>query len=285
MAIFKKFFLLLAAVALLSQNLFALIIDSDDLQPLREELAYLDSNSLVLFDVDRTLITPTDAILHPNVRGVASRLIAEFLATSKLDYDGEDPKAFFYSKMASKMQFQHVDESAPELIRELLKRGIPTLAFTAMPAEKMGVITSMADWRFAQLQALGYDFRATFPELDYLELATDLCRDPKPLFKEGILYSSTHPKGDILEAFLEALGWKPDRIIFIDDHKHFVSSVERAAEKMGIDFIGIHYNAAHHMPCELDPAVAAYQYRHLGEHGEWLSDSEASAMLEEARAA
>ena len=42
--------------------------------------------------------------------------------------------------------------------------------------------------------------------------------------------------------FLHHIGFKPDKIIFIDDKLKYVTAVEKAVEAEGIEFVGIRYS-------------------------------------------
>src|SRR4051794_21139649 len=63
----KKQLACFAAVAIATTaNLFATIVEAPNLEELSVELQQLDSDALVVFDVDLTLIVPQDRILSPS---------------------------------------------------------------------------------------------------------------------------------------------------------------------------------------------------------------------------
>jgi hypothetical protein len=134
-----------------------------------------------------------------------------------------------------------------------------------------------------QLSGIGVDFNRG-PLKDQ---SMPLAETSKALLNNGVIFDAS-PKGDSLEhylAHLNKLKHKPKRIVYIDDKKEHVEHVKQAAERMGIEFIGIHYTRqalkkeAFHMP------VAELQARIFDRgNGPLISDAEARAMLEIDRA-
>lgn len=44
------------------------------------------------------------------------------------------------------------------------------------------------------------------------------------------------------------LGWKPSRVIFIDDKVSYLNSMGPPLASLGIEYIGIHYRGSEHVP-------------------------------------
>jgi FMN phosphatase YigB (HAD superfamily) len=246
-----------------------------DLQVLEKELDALDGEVLVLFDIDRTLIVPDDAILRPP----ADNQLDILLGGSKVKSDGGAHK-YLFREILLKAPHSLVDKGSVEMIQRLQAKGIPVIAFTAAPSGKVGDVDSVIDSRIVEMRQFGFDFSPAFSSVGTLEFTRDPSKEFPPTFKEGILCSSLHSKGATLKQFLKVTGYRPDYVILIDDQKEYVLSVGSAAEDLGIHYIGYHYTAAEDLPCELDPEVAAFQLRHFLENDEWKSDAEAKILLQ-----
>lgn len=251
-------------------SLSADIIHIDDLKDAEQELLQLDQDALVLFDVDYTLLIPNDTILRPCGQELVKRLKSEIVE--------KDLDEYLHSQVLLQAKSSLVDEASPLLIRHLQERGIRTIALTAAPAGKWGVIESMADWRINELKEFHFDFSSAFPSVHFLEFPKKSDKEFHPVFKSGVLFSSKHPKGDVLKQFLDAMEWYPTKVLFIDDRIAYLLSVEKVVNEMGIDFTGFHYTAAEILPDKVDEKLAEFQFRYLAEHGEWLSDEEAKKM-------
>jgi hypothetical protein len=207
-----------------------------------------------------------DAILRPKGKDLFEQLIA-----------GHDYRDLFRD---IRMQASHspVDPRSISLIKNLQEKKIPTLALTAAPA-KIQDVEQPCDWRINELKRYGFDFSYSFAERGFLEFSKDPGQTHYPMYKSGVLFSSFHPKGDILVAFLQKMGLSPKKVIFVDDEFRHVQSVVTSLEKLGISVLGIHYTAANEAPCALDITQATFQMNHFLNHDIWLSDDDSKLLL------
>lgn len=244
------------------------IISTNDFGLIEKEAGRLDGDSLVLFDVDATLIVPNDAILKPIGKNLFKQLIA-----NHTDRD-------LFREIRMQAQHALVDNRSISLVQKLQQDGIPVIAFTAAPSKVRGV-DQPGVWRVDELQKYGFDFSPAFPNLNFLELPKNSNQQHFPLFKSGVLYSSFHPKGDILIMFLQQLGLEPKKVIFVDDELEHVQSVVTALDKQGIPCIGIHYTAANEVFCDLNVEQACFQINYFVENDVWLGDKESNQPLKD----
>lgn len=171
-----------------------------------------------------------------------------------------------------------VDSRSVEFIRMLQKHKVSILALTAAPAKVKGS-ECPGNWRVDELRRFGFDFQNTFPQDNCIMLPKSEQYPQSPMFKLGVLYSSFHPKGDILITFLQHLNLNPEKIIFVDDELKHVQSVISCLDKAGIQCVGIHYTAANEMPCDLNLELARFQVNFFVENDVWLSDKEGLDIL------
>lgn len=253
-------------VILTINSLFAgEIITTNDFKSIEIEVDQLDEDSLLLFDVDATLIVPKDAVLKPNRKDLFKQLIS-----GHTDRD-------LFRDIRMKAPHALVDNRSVSLVRKLQQSKIPVIAFTAAPSricetEELGV------WRVDELQRYGFDFSPAFPDSDFLELPRDVNQQHVPLFKSGVLYSSFHPKGDILTLFLQKLDLQPRKVIFVDDELEHVQSVVRCLDKQDIPCLGIHYTAGNDVSSNLNMGLARFQVNYFVEYHLWVGDNLAEIM-------
>lgn len=257
-----------------TSSLFSIILETKNLTPIEQQIRYLTPNDLVLWDVDDTLITPGDLILQTCNRDQANALLTKHFGKkiSKSDLDK------VVSTMILDTQYVLIDPQSVKIIRILQQKKIPTLALTAAPMGNYGQIDDLADWRIKQLKKLGIDFTSAFPNQALITFSRLGVRSAAG-YKQGVIFSSSSPKGDVLKAFLDYLHWKPQIIIFIDDNLRFLESVEKVARQLNIEFIGFHYSGALQLDSKVDPEIAEKQYIYLKEHGKWLGDQQAAQLV------
>lgn len=268
--------LLMLLTCLVFIQLHAKIIESPTFTQFEEVLETLDPDSLVLLDVDETLLVPKDGILKNG--GEEYRKILGFYKRNFTSH--------LIGQLLSRSEYEAVNPRAVDAIDYLQARDIKTIAFTACSVGQNGVIPSMEDWRIEHLKKNQFDFTVAFPQFSglWIKMYKD---DPlsrlyykKPLFKEGVLFCNGHHKGPVLTAFLAAIGWKPSKIVFLDDRLDFLESVENALKQEGIEFIGLHYTEAKNLPCIVNEQVAKFQIMHFFETEEWLSEQEAEQYIQ-----
>ena len=73
----------------------------------------------------------------------------------------------------------------------------------------------------------------------------------------------------------------PRRIIFLDDLSANLLSVQDLCQKLGIEFLGIHYTAVQNSSPKrlLNMDIATLQFDILEKEKKWISDSEADALI------
>lgn len=258
-----------------SFHLSAKIIEAIYLEQIQESFHQLDDQSLVIWDVDHTLIFPSDSVLRPGNEAIAKEL--------RQLYIGEKSREKWIkiiSQVLSKASYQCVDPQLPSLIASLHKKNIPTMAFTAMRTGSYGIIHSMENWRINQLKCLGIDFSHFFPQHSELTWQEPAFKYGHPTFKAGILCSDHLPKGPVLKTFLKFIHLKPTQVVFIDDTLACLVSVENIMNELNVPFIGIHYQATKQMQSSINIEIAHYQYLILAEKGIWLTDAEALVDLQ-----
>lgn len=250
-----------------SQSLFGKEIKASSLKIIEDEIDQLDVDALVVFDIDDTLIQSNDRILR-----CGEKYIDQIL-------DSIDSGLILESLITLQHKISVIDDRIFILLEKLNQRKIKVMAVTAMLTGTFGIIPRLEDWRIGQLHSVGIDFGQPFPFIDHMRVQEYENQSYPPTYKGGILASCGVPKGKVLVAFLKQIGWKPSRVVFVDDKMENVHTVEIELEKENIPNICFHYTAAADHICELDIEIAQFQIYHLIEQFQWLSDQEASQML------
>lgn len=238
-----------------------------------------DKNTLVLFDVDDTLIEPAGVLFRPKT--IENEAYRPWLVelTSRVYGNAPKTEAYYWSIWKVKEVPLLIEPGIVETIRSLQDRGVKVMALTALKTGRSFTIPSLPEWRFNKLKELGIDFStANFPDMIFNELPKDDDGN-YPVLYHGILCTSTSSKGQVLATFLDRVKWKPDLVIFFDDSMKRVEQVAEEMHKREIPFQGYQYNGADLLPGELDKDVAEFQLKYLVEHEEWLSDDEARKSL------
>lgn len=260
---------------------FAEIIQANEIKVIEENLASIDPDALVIFDVDEVLIMPKDQILQSPHREYINQLNTSLFTEEK-------ESELLWSIIFAQRSSIPVDTQMINMINTLQSKGIKVLALTQAMTGKFGNITSMRNWRNDELISHGYDFQKSWKGvqnkiLNGLEKSTNRLASEVsslPMFFKGIIFTEID-KGEALEAFLSHYKLKFKKIIFIDDKKKNLESVEKTLSKLNIAFVGIEYTDAVTHIEPLNKKRAELQFHVLGKQRKWIPDSEADALLAE----
>ena len=271
----RNFIFLFMLTGFATINLPAVVVEAPSLETIEKELKNLDENSLVVLDVDYTLIVPNDRILS----ACGEEHFQKFLR--KLREMGNQGE-ILGSKIALQSRVSLIDERIHHILEFLKQKNIKVIALTAMQTGKYGQIPSVEEWRVNQLRSVGIDLSWAFPNVDSVVLEEiEGGKGTLPVFKQGILASAKYPKGEVLVTFLRRMQWRPSKIYFVDDRMEFINSVEIELDKENIPHVSFHYTTVTDRPCQLDEQLADFQFNHLLEKGEWLNDNEALKLIQE----
>ncbi len=253
--------------------LFGVIFEVRDLNKFEEMSRNLDGRTLVLFDVDYTLLSPKDISLKPCGKGFRRKFLHVL-----------DPKRreYLQSILALESEEELMDCSFPSMIQRMQKDNIHVIGLTALETGEYGKIDHLEDWRIKQLKKFNIDFSSAFYNYNPIVLSESKPYNGHyPLFKNGVLFTNRQPKGKVLVAFMKRVGWMPNKILFIDDSMEQLKSVESAAQALGVEFIGFHYIAAAEIvSSEFDQAIGEFQFKNLVEKEHWFPEAEVKVILE-----
>jgi len=238
----------------------------------------IDSETLVIFDVDDVLITPRDQILQHAFK----KELAPVIQAIERRY-GKKEEQRFWSIIWLARKNELVEPQVVNIIKELQSRSIKVIALTNAFTGSFGDLPSLEDWRINELAKYDIHFKKSWPMLSDKTFAQLKSEDPMrfPAFKNGILFTCYLSKGDVLKAFLPYAGLIPKKIIFIDDKRKYLESVEGFCKEHNIAFKGYEYTAVADRPrSPLNKARVKLQLQVLEDEHKWLSDEEADQRIE-----
>lgn len=222
----------------------------------------IDAKTLVVFDIDNTLFRQNSMIgTHQWGDFLAERAIRAGI-DAKIAKESQH-KAF--SEVQSAVNVVPVENEILEVLSELSKNKISHFALTARNPK-------LQDITLKQLQILKHDFSENFPKLTQSGLMKDRLKD-------GVIFSGTTPKGELLKKIIDKSVHKFSRVIFFDDKAYNLESVEKSFAQSSIQLKGYRYGAADAFVKNFDPAVADTVYSVFKINGVLISDEAAKASL------
>lgn len=270
--IFKKVLL----IFLVCRSLSAEIRTIKSLDEALVTFDLLDQNAWVVFDVDETLIVTQDKIRCKNLNSDLDEFIKKNFDDLLVNDDHRDRLDSIKKLMTTRIL---MEQGSPAIIKNLQSRGIRVIALTDLYAGKYGVIDNLEAWRFKQLSDLGIDL-SVHNSTDIVFKELPFTRNHHPVMHKGIFVTACScSKGVAIRALIDKLGFKPSCIVFFDDRKDRVQSVDIEMAKLGIPCVAYHYRAIETLDNNIDLEMVKLQYQYLVTHEKWLSDIEAKERL------
>lgn len=251
---------------------------------------------LFVFDIDDVLFEPIEHMMQsrfylsdPELKKIFDNFNT-FILTKK------NPESFrktIASKIRLKSKNQPVEKALISKILSLQKRNIKIIALTSFKTGEFGLIEHLEDWRYKDLVSLGLDFSLSFEQQKILfdELATteypskykiEKGVDPSPaIFYKGVACTGCFPKGIVLKAFIEKIGWRPSQIYFFDDQVKNTESVVQEMDKLKIKCQAFVYKAAtfNRSKDDMDIEVVKFQHELIKQKNDYVSYFEAKELL------
>lgn len=253
----------------MNRHTFTKTTKISDFLKISEIIGNLDQDSLVLFDVDDVLIMDQDQyrLTHPYRR--------QWRAENKNRLTREERQLFF-SIILKNRTIRLVDPYIADILNELWKRQIPTVALTKLYTGRFGVIENFTNWRLKELKGINIDFIKSTPikeEILIDELHVENGINGRPMMTEGVILTANVDKGLALENILHKKNYYPKTIIFVDDVLENIESVEKICAKLQINFYGFEFNGASLVPeAELDKKSEKIRFEILEKEHRWVTD-------------
>jgi len=217
------------------------IIESDRLSDVNQ---FVDKDSIVLFDIDETLArTPNYAgssiWVNYNIKKLQEKGLSFQVALDDILY--------IFFTIHNVINMLPVANS-PQIVENLQKKGAYVMGLTSrsIPIMKRTI---------QQLAQLGIDFSKS----TVYDKSLDLVDAYVGKLYKAVIFTGSNNKGKMLFLLFDKIGYKPKKIIFVDDKLKNVQDVEREAKKHGIEYVGIRFSKLDNWRDRFDPAVAKKQ--------------------------
>ena len=253
---------LLGALFFFSMHLKAQIVE---MHHFNEINAYVDSETLIILDIDDTLLIPVqmlgcDEWFKYRLQKHRNEGMQHSIALEKTLAEWEAVRHL--------TRMEIVESGTDRIVNALQKRGFCVIGLTTQ-----GV--ALATRTRQQLKMQGFDFSANgVSEEDYYFLL----EGEGMLFRRGILFTCGKSKGKALFNLLEKSTFYPKRILFVNDKIEHLADVEEEAEKHSIEFLGLRYSYSDTRKAAFRPEIAEMQFEY-STFNHLLSDEEAYSFF------
>jgi len=206
-----------------------------------EILNHVDEKTLVLFDIDGTLIEPTSLLGGP------AWFAHVFAMLSKKGLEEEVVVEKTYAawvRLQKTISVRTIEKNTADVVKKIHEKNVQTMALT-------GRAFGDSEMTFNQLKSVNISFEKNTIHNEVLDFGN------RNGFYRGILSAGlTGDKGENLIEFFEKINFFPEKMVFVDDLPFYIEEVKKIADAKNIEFTGIRYGAADDRYVTFDPARA-----------------------------
>lgn len=252
---------------------FYALADIKQVQTMEEALAPVDDETLLIFDLDNTIMETTQTLgsdqwFEHYVHGVISDLVKAGKSKEDATKEGLQTALAVWKRIQQVTTMQLVEPNTAKLVREKQSK-IRVMGLTARPGD-------LSSTTRKQLLSLAVDLNLSPVSKDVLIQKADHA-DYEAKLEKGILFSGNNKKGEMLVKLLERIQLSPKKIVFVDDKQRNVDSVEKSLNELGgILHTSMRYGAADSKVAAFDAKLAGVQFQFFGKI---LTDRAAAAIL------
>ncbi len=245
----------------------AKIIETDHFEDILSEI---DQNTLVLIDIDDTLINTTSMLGNTSWWNYfVSKILNAHLPLEKVRPQINE----VIQKILQRIPMELVETDSADIIKKLQLQGTLALALTGR-SRKSDYIKDADLCTHEHLAQVGIDFTQTaIPK----HMKDKVCH----FFSYGIIFTDYQDKGPFLKDFIGTMGFYPEKIVFIDDQLNQIKSVENAMASLRIPTVGFRYGRLDNLHKQFDPLLVNIQLEALIRKDWVLSDEEALKIAQE----
>lgn len=231
----------------------------------KDVVNYLSPSTLLVVDIDDTLLLPAQTL------GTDVWFIYRL---NQLKAQGNTPEAALdkalgeWEGIRNLTAIRIVEEGTDDILRDLQSKGVLVMGLTT---QGLGLASRTVE----QLKALKINLSATAPSSEEIFFFNN---GHGVIFRRGILFTSGTKKGAALKTLLDQIGFKPERIVFINDKHTHLKDVEEDIQEAGIEFVGLRYSHEDQRIAQFNKDVAEIQWNE-STFSHILSDQEALDRL------
>ncbi len=234
-----------------------------DCSTIQEVLSEATPDTLVVFDIDNTLIRPCQLL--------GSEEWFQYHLKQKKEALRNDEEALnqtldLLHSIYAVTKVQPMEPETAKVVGQVQNRGGMVIGLTSR-----GPMS--ANMTIRHLTSVGIDLsvasptKASFPLIDLSET----------LYHRGIIFSNGKSKRQSLLSFFRQLSWRPQRIVYVNDQGKYLDEVS-AFENEGISYTGLRYSRGDAYMQNFNPLLCDIEldaFTHL------ISDDVATKVLHE----
>ena len=242
-------------------------VNSSTMDTLLEKVG---ENSLVLINVDDTIITPKSLMFHYN--SPYRTFVGELESLQKSQPNIHE----LIASLILQRQVMLIESDWPRFINKLKSKGALVFGFTRLNTVTAR-IKDFDEWQYKQLESLAIEFTGEINKQEMFKF--DGKNKESPIFYKGIIFTTYVSKEETLRQFLSITRIAPRNIIVFEYRKSNLNNIDKFFRTIDLDCFGIEYLGFEELQGIPDDKLVEFQKETLLRDGKWLEDDEAKKLL------
>ena len=247
----------------LSLFFFSLNAEIIEIQKIEEILPFVDDKTLVVLDIDDTLMVPAQML--------GGDCWFRYTLKRYLESGFEFEEALseilpIYVEIQNKLEVLPVEANTASVVHRLQEKADRVIGLTT----RSNILLYRT---IEQLNSLGIHLNKTA----LFDLKSGLATDYSLYYIDGILSTEARHKGEALSNLCARYGYFPEKIIFVNDKLKFVLDVEETFINRDVIYYGFRYAGSDEISDSWSPELSNVQKKYFNKI---LSDEDASKILE-----
>ncbi len=231
--------------------------------------SHLTPNTIVLLDVDNTIIYPSDSFFAFNSEH--NQFIDELKAFHNI------PTHDIVSSWRLQRQVSLMNVEWPVFLHNIHATNARVYGLTRMDTGTYGKMASVERWRASELRSMGLTFSAQ-PKTEKPENLSSTLNGPS--FYDGIIFTGDFSKANSFQAFTTKYNINIENIIFVDDREEHAIDLDNYGTEHGIPTLSIHWQYNKTIVATTCEKRARIQKDYLLNKQIWLSDAQAEQIVQ-----
>ncbi|AFC74040.1 DUF2608 domain-containing protein [Rickettsia montanensis] len=244
---------------------------SVDSVTMKNLLPKIDADTLVLINIDNTIITPKSKLFryqdnsYINFTKHLYSLAADNASVNKT-----------IAKLIVQRQMMLVESKWVDLINKMKQQGATVLGLQEITAP-CNLIENYERWLYTLLYRLNINFTNKVNDKDVFRFNPSDAE--APIFYLGIIFTGNINRVKALIEFLKIIPKQPKKIVIFANNKKDLENMDSYLSMVDIGYYGIEYLGWQMLPGSPDHQIAELQQSTFLNTGQWLEDDTAAKML------
>lgn len=236
----------------------------------------VDENTLVLIEIDETLITPSSNMFRYN--GNMYYTFINDLANQAKQIPALNQAIITW---LSDRKIMLVEDQWPILIQKMQNVGALVFGLNYMNKHVTTLIGNLGNWRNDELTNIGIHFTdQLYSQKSFIINEINIPKHVNSFFYKGVLFTGSFEKAKTILDFINLTKIQPKKVIVFDHNLKTLKKIQSVLRVLDTQYYGVEYLQVFQIPGKTDVDIVKFQQNALINYGKWFEDSKVQELMQ-----